>query len=216
MSGPHDWSDAPGERTGARGRRGDADFYDQRSHTGYQEPDEEHYEDGSYDDGHYHDDEHYEDEHYDDGAWPVVGAQAGGAGGSRPRSSRRRERRRGAHPILKALGIAVVLVLLIAGGGVIWARTQIDPGGHRGALVTVVIPKGSTTSAIGDRLASQGVIHQGWLFALYVRLHGDGPLYPGTYRLQKNLPYSAAISALTAGPKIVTENLVVPEGYTVA
>lgn len=225
MSGPHDWSEGPGERTEARSRRGDADFYDHGSRTGYRDDDDQHYddrhdEDGHYADGHYadghYDDGHYEDEHYDEAAWPVVGAQAAEAGGSGPRSSRRQGRRRGAHPILKALGIAVVLVLLVAGGGVVWARTQIDPGGHRGALVTVVIPKGSTTTAIGDRLAADGVIHQGWLFALYIHLHGDGPLLPGTYRLQKNSPYSAAISALTAGPKIVTENLVVPEGYTVA
>ena len=59
------------------------------------------------------------------------------------------------------------------------------------------------------------MIHTGWLFAYYVHFHGD-VLLPGTYQLQKNSPYSAAISALEKGPKIITAELVIPEGYTVA
>lgn len=59
------------------------------------------------------------------------------------------------------------------------------------------------------------MIHSGSLFALYVRINGDGPLYPGSYVLDKNESYKSAISALEAGPKIVTDKLVIPEGYTV-
>ena len=154
------------------------------------------------------DDSFYDqEEHYDDGRWPEVEAPAS----TRPPRSRRRK-----HPVLTALAIVAVVVLIGAGGIYVWANSQINPGGHRGALVTVVIPNGSSTSQIGDRLASSGVIHDGYLFALYVRLHGYGPLYPGTYKLQKNLPYSAAISALRAGPKIQVDNLLIPEGFTVA
>lgn len=108
----------------------------------------------------------------------------------------------------------MVLVVLVVAGGLLWAQGQINPGGKRGPVVSVVIPKGATTSQIGHDLASAGVIHDGTLFAYYVRLHGDGPLYPGAYSLSKNLPYSAAIAALEAGPKILTENLVIPEGFT--
>ena len=110
---------------------------------------------------------------------------------------------------------ATALVVLVA-AVLIWADGQINPGGHRGPQVSVAIPRGASTSRIGDILARAGVIHDGTLFALWVRLHGDGPLYPGKYVFDKNSSYGPVISALEAGPKILTARLVVPEGYTVA
>lgn len=158
-----------------------------------------------------HDEDLYEDggeAHWADGdrvSYRQGGAGRRSRGGSRPRSAR---------PILTTLVILVALLVAIVGGGLLWAQDQISPGGHRGPSVTVVIPPGASTTRIGDILASAGVIHNGTLFAYYVRLHGDGPLLPGKYSLAKNSPYSAAIAALSAGPKILTDNLVIPEGYT--
>ncbi len=155
--------------------------------------------------------------------WPSLGATGAPSyrrpGGERRRAGQHqrpsgRRGRRFRHPVLSALALVVVLVVLVVAGGLLWAQGQINPGGKRGPVVSVVIPKGATTSQIGHDLASAGVIHDGTLFAYYVRLHGDGPLYPGAYSLSKNLPYSAAIAALEAGPKILTENLVIPEGFT--
>ena len=198
MSGPGDWSDRPSEETDRPYRHRLSEFYDQREH-GQQQV---------------HDGDLYADEHHDDygeAEWPVVGDPTPPPA---PRTGGRRRRNSG-HPILKALAVFVVLIVILVVGVLVWALHQINPGGRRGPAVTVVIPKGSSTTTIGDRLASAGVIHDGQLFAIYVRLHGYGPLYPGTYQLQKNLPYSAAISALRAGPKILTDSLVIPEGYTV-
>jgi UPF0755 protein len=132
---------------------------------------------------------------------------------------RRRERdedhpRRRKHPVLLALLIAFALVLAVAIGGVVWAEGQINPGGHHGPDVAVNIPTGSSTSQIGSILSRSGVIHNSTLFAWYVRIHGDGPLYPGSYSLPKNSSYKSAIAALEAGPKLVTDRLVIPEGYT--
>ena len=126
-----------------------------------------------------------------------------------------RGRRRRAHPVLVTLLVILAVILLIGVGLFIWANGQINPGGRRGPAVSVVIPKGSSTSKIGSILAKAGVIHEGSLFALYVRINGDGPLYPGTYSLPKNESYKSAISALESGPKIVTDALVIPEGFTV-
>src|SRR5262249_20856036 len=47
------------------------------------------------------------------------------------------------------------------------------------------------------------------------RIEGDGPLLPGSYSLPKNSSYGSVISALEAGPKLPTDRLVIPEGYTV-
>lgn len=90
-----------------------------------------------------------------------------------------------------------------------------DPGVRPGPKVTVVIPKGASTSAIGDLLAKAGVIHDGSLFPLYAELKGSSVLYPGTYHLARNSPYYQALAALRAGPKLVVDKLVIPEGFTV-
>jgi UPF0755 protein len=127
----------------------------------------------------------------------------------RDQSGRRR------HPILLALLIVVAVLLAIAIGGFVWARGQINPGGHHGPDVPVNIPVHSSTSKIGSILAKAGVIHNSTLFALYVRVEGDGPLLPGSYSLPKNSSYRSTISALEAGPKLVTDRLVIPEGYNV-
>ncbi|MGC8513368.1 MAG: endolytic transglycosylase MltG [Acidimicrobiales bacterium] len=108
----------------------------------------------------------------------------------------------------------VVVGALVLGGG-LWARAQIDPGGPTGQKVTVVIPKGASTTAIGDILAKAGVIHDGSLFPLYVKLKGSAVLYPGTYHLARNSPYYQALAALRAGPKLLVDKLVIPEGFTV-
>jgi UPF0755 protein len=120
-----------------------------------------------------------------------------------------------AHPVLWTLLIVATVVVVLAAGLFVWAQHQINPGGHHGPNVAVDIPPGSSTSKIGSILAKAGVIHEGTLFAWYVRIKGDGPLLAGDYSLPKNSSYQSAISALEAGPKIVTERLVIPEGYTV-
>lgn len=112
------------------------------------------------------------------------------------------------------LVIALAIVLIVGGGGFLWINSQINPGGKRGPEVAVVIPKGASTNSIGNILAKAGVIHNGTIFTWYVRIHGDGPLYPGNYELPKNSHYAAVVAALQAGPQIPTANLVIPEGYT--
>jgi UPF0755 protein len=109
----------------------------------------------------------------------------------------------------------VALILLVGIGVFVWAQGQINPGGHHGPNVSVQIPAGSSTSKIGSILAHAGVIHDATLFALYVRIEGDGPLLPGSYQLPKNSSYRTAISALDKGPILVTDRLVIPEGFTV-
>jgi UPF0755 protein len=133
-----------------------------------------------------------------------------------PRTRRGRHRASGRrrHPVLFTLLIILALLVALVIGAFVWAQGQINPSGHHGPNVAVQIPKGASTSKIGDILAKAGVIHDSTLFSLYVRIKGEGPLLPGAYSLPRNSSYSLAISKLEAGPKLVTDTLRIPEGYT--
>jgi UPF0755 protein len=167
------------------------------------------YDHEGYDEDGYHD-EGYHDDGWDEGEARHYGHDHRGHAAGGAHHSRRRRR----HPVLMALGIVVAALVILVGGGLWWAQKQIDPGGKPGAAVTVVIPTGASTSKIASVLASAGVIHDAFLFRLWAKLHGAGPLYPGTYKLDKNSSYQSAVSALEKGPPIVTQRLVIPEGYT--
>lgn len=150
------------------------------------------------------DQEHAVDEGHD---WPVVEGDDHRIHRARRRVSRGRR-------ALTVVAVLVVLIVAVVGGGLLWAQGQISPGGHRGPLVSVAIPNGASTSRIGSILAKAGVVRDGTLFAFYVKLHGD-VLLPGNYSLLKNSTYQMAINSLESGPKIITANLIIPEGFTV-
>ena len=196
MSGPREWSETPSEPA--------APDRDERL---YDHEFDDHYDDGG-----------HEAEYHDDGweeGWPVVGEAPAGEGGGGSGRVPRRHRSAG-RVILIAFGLLIVVILAVVGGGYLWAQGKIDPGGRRGPAVSVVIPSGSSTAQIAQRLASAGVVHDAWLFTVYVHVGGYGPLLAGTYSLPRNSTYSSAIDALRAGPKIVTASLVIPEGFTIA
>jgi UPF0755 protein len=134
--------------------------------------------------------------------------------GSKPPQAGKRSGRT-AKRVLKILALLLALLLVVGGIGLFWAERQINPGGHHGPNVTVVIPAGASKSDIAHILSRAGVIHDASLFNLYVRVKGTGILYPGTYQLPKNSSYQSAISALENGPALVTDTLVIPEGFTV-
>lgn len=142
---------------------------------------------------------------------PADGRRPGGPNASRRPPSRRRHRHRG----LIALTVVLAALLIAAGAVYSWARGDISPGGKPGQLVTVVIPRGAGTAQIGRALAAAGVIHGAGLFRWYVKLEGNGPFDAGTYRLDTNESYAAAIRTLEKPPVVLADKLVIPEGFTV-
>jgi UPF0755 protein len=105
--------------------------------------------------------------------------------------------------------VAAALIVVIGLGG-LWVESQMNPS-DRGRLVSVVVPKGSSSARIAELLAKAGVVHDAFLFTLYLEVHG-GTLYPGTYSLHRSSSYSAALAALRHGPRSLS--LTIPEGYT--
>jgi len=77
----------------------------------------------------------------------------------------------------------------------------------------VVIPSGATLRAAADSLAHAGVIESPWLFRMYASFkHHDRDLRAGTYLLQRHLPWSEALEALTRGKGLV-HTVTIPEGW---
>jgi uncharacterized YceG family protein len=89
------------------------------------------------------------------------------------------------------------------------------PSGPPGAEVTFKVPDGASVEHIGDILDQAGVVSNGRVWALNVRLHGDGGgLRAGTYTLHENERYGVILSTLKAGPAVApTVRLTIPEGH---
>jgi uncharacterized YceG family protein len=124
----------------------------------------------------------------------------------RPPSGRRYRRRR-------ALAL---LALVVVGFGAWFAIELFQPfAGAGSGIVAVSIPPGVSARQIGDLLASRGVVSSGFFFELRASLAGDGPrLRHGIVQLRHGMSYSAALTALTTAPAVVTIKVTIPEGFT--
>lgn len=114
--------------------------------------------------------------------------------------------------------VAVVVLLLVggagAGAGVVWFRSEVDPGGPAGAPVELEVPRGSSTQRIAVLLERAGVVKSARSFRLYVKVRGAGPFQAGRYSLRRRASFDDVIAALEKGPEIAYQRLTVPEGLT--
>jgi UPF0755 protein len=122
--------------------------------------------------------------------------------------------RRGSR-LVRAVVIALVLALLVGGLGAVWLQRKIDPPGSPGALVTVTIPKGSSTARIAAILDSKTVISNATLFRYYMRVKGEAPFEAGIYRLHRNDDFNSVIATLRKGGEVQYDRLTIPEGKTI-
>jgi UPF0755 protein len=120
------------------------------------------------------------------------------------------------HPVITFLVLALVGLLVAGTLTFVWAAHRINPPGKPGAVTTVVIPAGSSTSHVGSILSKAGVIKGGILWDLYVKVHGGGSLQAGTYQFHRNSSYGTVVDAMQAGPPEVNVKLTIPEGFTLA
>ncbi len=109
---------------------------------------------------------------------------------------------------------AVIVVLLI--GALVWfALSLLQPthGSARGQ-VFVTVPRGANAGQVGSLLARDGVVSSGFFFNVRATLDGKrGDLHPGTFRLQRDMSYAAAIDALSRPPPAaVVVRVTIPEG----
>ena len=117
---------------------------------------------------------------------------------------------------LKILLVILLLAVLAAGAGLLFAHSEINGSGKPGAEVTVSIPQGSGVSAIAQKLKDAGVIRSTYLFRWYVGQKGAASkLQYGDFTLQKSAcSYDAIIAALSTYAKAETVRVTIPEGTT--
>lgn len=105
-----------------------------------------------------------------------------------------------------------VVFLLAASAGVVW--WQVRPVGE-GTARTVVIPPGTTTREIGERLASAGLVRGPRVLMIAALVRGaTGRLRHGEYAFAPSQSALEIVDILVRGESIL-HRVTIPEGFTV-
>jgi len=104
--------------------------------------------------------------------------------------------------VKRSASLAVVAALVACGG----APDDADPVRFR-------IPPGTPFSVVADSLEARGLVRSPGLFRMYARLTGaTDDIKAGTYALRPRSGWREVLETLASG-RILTERLVVPEGW---
>ena len=116
---------------------------------------------------------------------------------------------------LKILLVILLLAVLAAGAGLLFAHSEINGSGKPGTEVTVSIPQGSGVASIAQKLKDAGVIRSAYLFRWYVGHKGAAAkLQYGDFALSSGSSYDDLIASLSTYAKAETVRVTIPEGTT--
>jgi len=132
-----------------------------------------------------------------------------------PEPARRSKKAR--HPYIvvgNALFTIVLLVGLVAGGGLVLGKQKFEAPGPLGKEKVVNIPRNLGVRDIAELLMREGVIEQPWVFIGGVlALKAKEDLKFGEYQFAKQASVREVVETLTEG-KVVQHQLTIPEGLT--
>lgn len=113
-------------------------------------------------------------------------------------------------------GLLILFVIGIIGVAYIQAQFQAVQTASA-EKITVMIPKGSTTSEIAKLLKEKNLIKNELIFHLYVKYLGnDGDLKAGSFQLSGDMDLQKIIRQLIEGNTIIDSvRFTIPEGYNV-
>ena len=104
-------------------------------------------------------------------------------------------------------------VALLATAGILFFSVYPTPA-PEGPPVEVTIPAGASFGEVVDTLESRGVLRRPGLFRAYARAKGmETQVRSGRYSFFRPTPWSRILRDLTEG-RVLTENLTIPEGFT--
>jgi UPF0755 protein len=110
--------------------------------------------------------------------------------------------------------LAVVILAGVAGVAWRWTETRVSQPGSATEPITVLVPKGTSSTEIGRLLAEAGVAERPWLFVVGTRLAGRPPLRAGEYAFPAHASIAQIIDMMRRGQTVV-HKLTVAEGLTV-
>ncbi|HEX3282417.1 MAG TPA: endolytic transglycosylase MltG [Pyrinomonadaceae bacterium] len=115
----------------------------------------------------------------------------------------------------RILLIVFLLLLVLAGGATAWAYRDLHtPARHNKHGQYVEIPRGSSPTAIVNRLASEGIIKHKWPLTLYMKLTTQGnELKAGEYDFPSPISPVGVLARLREGQQRLLR-LTVIEGWT--
>ncbi len=121
------------------------------------------------------------------------------------------------HPVViagNALFMLLVLLAVAAGAGLYFGKQHFDAPGPLQQDKVVNIPRGLGSRAIAERLQSEGVIDEPWVFIGGVMvLKARGELKHGEYRFKAHASIADVVETMIEG-KVVQHTLTIPEGLT--
>ena len=120
--------------------------------------------------------------------------------------------------LLIALLSFASIIILLSFIGYNYLQAQFQPVDETDQQIeTVIIPKGSSTAAIGQILAEKNLIKNALVFQYYAKYTGqDVDLKAGTFDLSKSLPLKDVIDILAIGNNLIDSvRFTIPEGLNV-
>lgn len=126
----------------------------------------------------------------------------------------RRRKRSGLIEITNGLLTLLVLGILVLGGGVLFMAQQFYAPGPAAEETTFVVEKGSSLSAVAERLENQGLVGNRWIFQMggwAMRKQRD--IKAGEFVLPAKASMSAVLKEITEGTPIA-RRVTIPEGWT--
>jgi len=106
--------------------------------------------------------------------------------------------------------VFVVVILLIAGGGLLWRSLKEPYQGFQEAKI-LDFPRGTSTGEMAMELETNGVIRSSWLFRILKVLSPGAALQAGEYKFDKPESTLEVFRKIARGDTFYYE-LVVPEG----
>ncbi len=118
------------------------------------------------------------------------------------------------------LPAALLLLVILLAGAAFWGRSEtaslLAPVSTDTSVRVFEVPPGATSAHVAAGLQSAGLVKNGSVFRLYLRLRGlDGRIQAGQYELAPSMPAAEVASRLTSG-RVVEDSFTVPEGYTIS
>ncbi len=110
---------------------------------------------------------------------------------------------------------ALIVVMLVASGGLAVAQWINNPGTTGGKSVQFEVGQGSSASEIAEGLAGRGIIDSALALRIYIKLKEQGAgLRAGEYELPIGISHESLLAILRKGPPGKFVKLVIPEGLT--